>query len=293
MTNKQKAKYWREYARQNAIYERRGEEMFLVALIASVRNIIVFAKENGLEEALRNVDSQFDQETILKAYVAFYLFVGKAHRKWEMKLWDTKFGRSLRIPRPLAIQEVTNSSVVTFSAGFRNEQWVINLQKLTQSLDVAVRVTQVSETTKKEIRKVLADLLREEVRQDVIAERLYQHFNGSITRQRARLIARTETTYITNVAAEQAAKEIAEENGLLLTKQWVATLDDRTRDTHRMVGSSQPIKAEDKFLVGGKKMDKPGDPAGGAAEVCNCRCIAAYFPADDYQDLFGMDGFIS
>lgn len=290
MTNKEKAKYWREYARQNSIYERKGEQIFLAALIASVRDIIVFAKQNGLEQALLVVDSRFDQESILKAYVAFYLFVGKAHRKWEMKLWDTKFIQLLR-PKPAPILEVLSPSPVTFSVGFRNEQWLINLQRLTQSLDVAARVTQVSETTKKEIRKILSDLLREEVAQNKIAEQLYNRMSGQMTRQRARLIARTETTYVTNVAAEQAASEIAEENGILLVKKWVDTLDDHTRDTHKKVGGQNPIKSEEKFTVGNYKMDKPGDPAGGAEEVCNCRCIVAYFPADDYQDLFGDNGF--
>jgi hypothetical protein len=80
-------------------------------------------------------------------------------------------------------------------------------------------------------------------------------------------------------------------------KEWIASFDDRVRDTHSEAGASEPIKDNEYFLVGGNMMMHPGDPAGGAAEIINCRCSLASFPAapveveGDYTDIgFGIGG---
>lgn len=56
--------------------------------------------------------------------------------------------------------------------------------------------------------------------------------------------------------------------GIDLKQQWVATLDNRTRDSHRIV-DGEIIKVGEKFSNG---LRFPGDPNGPAAEVYNCRC---------------------
>jgi SPP1 gp7 family putative phage head morphogenesis protein len=88
---------------------------------------------------------------------------------------------------------------------------------------------------------------------------------------RAATIARTETHQAALFAQAETARTSAEEYGLKLEKVWLATLDSRTRDAHAaMNGKAVPI--DQKFNVGGVLMDRPGDPAGGAANVVNCRC---------------------
>lgn len=60
----------------------------------------------------------------------------------------------------------------------------------------------------------------------------------------------------------------AQEMGIGLDKMWVATLDTRTRHSHRMLdGETQPTNA--KFSNGCRF---PGDPNGAPAEIYNCRC---------------------
>lgn len=55
--------------------------------------------------------------------------------------------------------------------------------------------------------------------------------------------------------------------------RWLATEDDRTRPTHRAVdGVTTPYGMP--FTVGGFPLFYPGDPAGPASEVINCRCTA-------------------
>ncbi|WP_058270445.1 phage minor head protein [Olsenella massiliensis] len=61
-------------------------------------------------------------------------------------------------------------------------------------------------------------------------------------------------------------------------KQWIASLDGRTRDSHRRLDGTH-VKADEKFDNGCRF---PGDPEAPAAEVYNCRCtLVAYVPGHD------------
>ena len=80
-------------------------------------------------------------------------------------------------------------------------------------------------------------------------------------------IARTEGHRI-QVQGTMDACYKAKEKGADVVKQWDATLDSRTRDSHVAV-DGEIRELDEKFSNG---LMFPGDPAGGAAEVCNCRC---------------------
>ena len=83
--------------------------------------------------------------------------------------------------------------------------------------------------------------------------------------------ARTAMTGAQN-AGRQQAYERAEAMGIKLQKEWIATLDGRTRHSHGMA-DGQKVDINGLFKVGGCKMRYPGDVANGtAAEVYNCRC---------------------
>ena len=64
------------------------------------------------------------------------------------------------------------------------------------------------------------------------------------------------------------ACEKAREKGCDVLKQWDATLDGNTRESHSQVDGE--IRELDKPFSNGLMF--PGDPSGGAAEVINCRC---------------------
>lgn len=80
-------------------------------------------------------------------------------------------------------------------------------------------------------------------------------------------IARTEGHRV-QVQSGMDACARAKENGCDVVKQWDATLDARTRDSHARVDGE--IRELDKKFSNGLMF--PGDPNGGAAEVVNCRC---------------------
>lgn len=84
-------------------------------------------------------------------------------------------------------------------------------------------------------------------------------------------IARTEGHRIQQASAADA-RNAAKKKGADVLKQWDATLDGRTRDTHRLL-DGQIRETDELFEANGKKAMEPGS-FGDPAEDCNCRCVA-------------------
>lgn len=79
--------------------------------------------------------------------------------------------------------------------------------------------------------------------------------------------ARTMVTGAENAGRLDSYNDLAEQ-GVVQKKEWIATPDDRTRESHIAVdGEERDIN--DPFSNG---LMYPGDPAGDPAEVWNCRC---------------------
>ncbi len=101
-------------------------------------------------------------------------------------------------------------------------------------------------------------------------------------------IARTEGHRIQCQAGMDACEK-AKEKGADVVKQWDSTLDARTRESHAAVDGE--IREIDKPFSNGLMF--PGDPAGGAAEVINCRCALlqrARWALDD-EEFTKMNNF--
>lgn len=64
----------------------------------------------------------------------------------------------------------------------------------------------------------------------------------------------------------------ASDIGVKVQKQWRATLDNRTRDSHRLL-DSKTIDLDATFDNG---LKYPREPGGAKSEVCNCRCRLRY-----------------
>lgn len=93
------------------------------------------------------------------------------------------------------------------------------------------------------------------------------NMQAGIGLNKAMRIARTEGHGV-QIQAANDAQHKAKAAGADIVKQWDAALDGRTRDSHRIV-DGQIRELDEKFSNG---MTYPSDPAGGAAEVINCRC---------------------
>lgn len=138
------------------------------------------------------------------------------------------------------------------------------------SIDLLNDAEGITQTTIRLIQEVLSEAALNGWSFDDIVEKLV---SPGFTSQRARLIARTETVG----AANAGAMINAQSTGLELNKIWISARDNRTRLHHKEVNQTT-IPFNDKFKVGDSFMMQPGDKAGGASEVCNCRCAVAFIP---------------
>lgn len=101
---------------------------------------------------------------------------------------------------------------------------------------------------------------------DSIADSLMQRVD-TMNRASAVRAARTGMTAAQN-GGRMASYQYAEDMGITVRKEWSATLDSRTRDSHAALDGEVVDKA-DKFSNG---LRYPGDPDGRPEEVYNCRC---------------------
>ena len=87
--------------------------------------------------------------------------------------------------------------------------------------------------------------------------------------------ARTYTTSVENKAKMDRYTE-AEEAGIPLEKEWLATLDERTRESHREIDGTRVANDEPFILINHDgttcEMMYPADPNGDPEQVYNCRC---------------------
>lgn len=90
--------------------------------------------------------------------------------------------------------------------------------------------------------------------------------------------ARTMVTGAQNAGRIQSY-ERAEELGIEMKKTWIATLDGRTRHSHRQLDNVS-IPVDEEFDNGCKF---PGDPDGPDEEVYNCRCTLIADFGDGYD----------
>lgn len=140
------------------------------------------------------------------------------------------------------------------------------------ALFTAKKVTGINDTTRSQILRSVRLGIEDELGTAQIARLIRERSGIEMARWRAATIARTETNGVANGATRAGLDAL----GIQARKRWVPASDERTRETHRSMAGSDPIPLDEKFVVGGFAMDRPGDPDGPAQEVINCRCALAY-----------------
>lgn len=97
--------------------------------------------------------------------------------------------------------------------------------------------------------------------------------------------ARTAVTGAQNAGREDAYKR-AESLGVKMQREWLATLDNRTRHEHRIL-DGQKRAIDEPFEVEGEEIMFPGDPSAPGHLIWNCRCrtVAA---VDGWEDMSGQ-----
>lgn len=124
-------------------------------------------------------------------------------------------------------------------------------------------------TLKRNISRELTRGIASGMAYDDIARNIKQMTGAPLSRANA--IVRTEGHRIQQ-ASQEDARQAAKSKGADVVKQWDATLDSDTRDTHRRL-DGQIREVDEPFEMDGKTAMYPGE-FGDPAEDCNCRCVA-------------------
>lgn len=128
--------------------------------------------------------------------------------------------------------------------------------------EAAWLVTQVTDTTKQGIRDALDAGLAEGESITKLAERIRE--SGTFSRSRSELIARTETTRVTNGGQRESLQAYQTETGRAVQKTWLSSRDARVRDEHIAL-DGETVGIASAFSNG---LTEPSEP--------NCRCTLIY-----------------
>lgn len=177
-------------------------------------------------------------------------------------LRDESRPRWSKATTPLLVQGAERSAALTAAdLGINFNIMHPNVIKFAQS-EAGSLVTGVSETTRKWINDVVTAGLQENRTTNEIAQLLQD--SAAFSKERATLIARTETTQAFNGGPHDALVEVSKATGRAFLKTWSGALDDRERDEHLEM-EGETVGIDDTFSNGSEYPDEP-----------NCRCVVLY-----------------
>lgn len=243
------------------------EKQLDIAERQNIGAIKKFYKDNynkGIESFVgsgqTNYQLLFPTEKLFGLYRQLYINIGLRFAKWYANNFDKLLSKAFNTSRYASQWE---ASFAAYGSAVAAERVTI------------VRGTALN-TLQRITRAYLSDSEFMSLGTQQQARILRNQFTG-IAQWQAERIIRTESTNIANFATLQSAQTVFPGENLI--KEWIASFDDRTRDSHAEAGASEPIPQAEPFMVGGSLLMYPGDPSGPAAEVVNCRCSVAVFPA--------------
>lgn len=242
-----------------AQYQQRMDRLMGTLERPFIRKLITIRNEYGAAVIAKLVKTGGIYKDEL--YLAYVGMVGDALATQTRKVipifWQETIN-SAKCALPLSYERKEASNVDQFI-----EQWLTQYG-LTKS-------TLIAETAFEDAIKAARDLIgnRDFTTREV--EKALREFFG-ISRYRATTIALTETHQAAMYAVKESAVALQSNTGLRILKAWSSAKDSRTRDWHYTMDSSKRIPMEQKFIVNGELMDRPGDPSASASNLIRCRC---------------------
>lgn len=152
---------------------------------------------------------------------------------------------------------------------------VINRLTTAKLLDLPFKEIDIEKDKKWNAKKINAELLQAIENGESISkmsERLMKVTDMDKTA--AIRNARTMTTAFENLGRLDGMKKM-QDNGIALQKEWLATMDDKTRDSHAEL-NGQKANIDEPFHSSLGDIMCPGDPNAEPSNYYNCRCTLLY-----------------
>jgi len=216
-------------------------------------------------------DNLFRVADFTEIYRQTYVNIGLKFAKWYAKNFDKVISKQVDV------------------SGY-DDIWAERFNTVSQQI-AAERVVLVQGTAKATLMKVFKQLSSDPefmAMNEREAQRILRQKFGQYSKSQAERLIRTEATNAANVATLQSATDMFGQDNL--QKEWMTSIDGRERPAHR-AADAQIVDFKERFLVGGEQLFNPGDPAGSAKNVVNCRCSTAPFPKEDAQATGKIEGF--
>jgi hypothetical protein len=241
------------WQRQQAAAENRHRDKIESALNAQLNTFVSYADANGLAIALSLVDNIITPDPLQPVIHRLYIAEGTRSGQNEQRLLNQQFGDEYKSK---AFEFFTN--------------WVQEMTNFFYSFGMQA-ITRMTDTTKEQVRKKVAEGLDKQESYPEIRDRLIGI--EDVNKKRANVIARTETVSAMGYSRQQAALSLP----FRMIKIWRAIRDKRTRHSHVAInGEEAPLTAP--YSNGGMY---PGDPELIAKERIQCRCTETYQPLRD------------
>jgi len=270
MNKRQKDEYKRDWIATHGKYERQTYRIFKKALDGQIKNVIKSINEDGLSSAIALLPITIEPKLMNTAYIKAYELVGVSQGKWVTD-WMTIFEKPIKSGIPIHSKKLL---------AFGSEFWRRKMREFLM-IHGALKVKEVDETTINLIRRLLVKYQSQGLSVIDQARQMVKDLsNSSYNKNRALVIARTESTTAANYTSLTAGKEANYET----EKEWLSIEDNRTRDSHRVANGNQ-VGMDEFFIVNGEEMQYPGDPNGSASNNVNCRCSVLTIPLLDSDGL--------
>lgn len=241
---------------------------------------VLKALEKNYENALMEVDSKIAQ------------LLGRGDADMQHVVYQVEYQKAIRKQITAILDQLHNDEFLTvseyltacYNEGVMGELYILQQQGIPlmfpidqeQVVAALQHDTALSTDLYTHLGKnitVLKKQIAEEITRGISTGMMYNEITRNlkdyarISKNRAATIVRTEGHRI-QVAAQKNVMYKASDAGADIVKIWNATLDGKTRPSHAKI-DGEIKELDEKFSNG---MDAPSDPAGGAAEVVNCRC---------------------
>lgn len=262
-----KAAFILKYAQVNRKFEKLFYPKARKALRSKADDLVIKLKSGGTDYAERWLRADIANYQLTATVKKLHQVVGLRHARMNYSRLLADRGKKSMILKAFGFNEIWTRWIADF---FRKYL----IEKITY---------EVAETT----RTALLAILTNATAQGWSTDQTIDAVEGWDERHQAARVVRTETTRAANAGA--AAQAVTAEYQQL--KEWISAHDHRVRGVapkdhaNHVTLDGVTVNEDDKFVDSrnGDRLDFPGDPAGSAASVINCRCSVAYTWKRDAQ----------
>lgn len=239
-------------------------------------------KSSELLQAYKDAETEDEKQKAKKAYIRFYRQVVKSK---EFSALSANVADELYKANVQASEYINSQtpSIYSLNYNYINAEMVKDIDGFKPQEITEAEAEKYSGYTKQTVdRKKDTDWNKDNLKKSVIAGSLLLLGASAIMKRSANSTVEKNrnSASMHNIGmgtdAENKARldgmYRAEDMGNSVTKIWISTLDNRTRDAHAY-RDGEEIALDDEFAPG---LTRPRDPNGAPEEICNCRCSLKY-----------------